>query len=135
MITEKLSGKRAIITGGSRGIGFSTAKALASHGVNLLISGKNPESIARAAKAVADEYRNITVVPFAADLSIKETPQAIIYETINKLGGIDFLINNAGISLSKPLENTEEDEWDAVMTVNAKAPYFLCKYALPHLRK
>jgi len=51
MTTEKLSGKRAIITGGSRGIGFSTAKALASHGVNLLISGKNPESIARAVKS------------------------------------------------------------------------------------
>lgn len=130
--------KRALVTGGSRGIGFQIAKILAIHGVDVCISGTNRQRLEAAKSRIAEEASSpsklgvVHVVDI--DLLHPEAPQRLVKEAVALLGGLDLLVNNAGISLHAPLEETSVEDWDRIMHINARAPYFLCREALVHLR-
>ncbi|MFA5468135.1 MAG: SDR family oxidoreductase [Sphaerochaetaceae bacterium] len=127
--------KTALITGSSRGIGFKIAEKLASHGINICITGRQQESLDRAQALLKAHPSSQEVYTAVADLNAAESAERLIQEAGEKLGSIDLLINNAGISLNKPLEKTTIDEWNTIMNINARAPFFLCQSALPWLRK
>jgi 3-oxoacyl-[acyl-carrier protein] reductase len=123
---EENRGLSALITGGSRGIGFGIAKELAKSGFNLAINGVRDR---KAVQPVLDELRKIggNVIYAQGNVSKKEDRQHIFKKVISEFGSLNVLVNNAGISPKKRkdiLEATEES-FDSVMDTNLKGPYFL----------
>lgn len=126
----KLTGKVAIITGGSRGIGFSTAKILSENGATVVITAKNQK---RLEKASSDIPNSIGIV---ADIRNKVDVKNVVDKTVEKFGKIDILVNNAGIFPKiKELHNIDEDEWNEVLDVNLTGQFRFTKEVIPHLQK
>ncbi|PMQ00799.1 MAG: 3-oxoacyl-ACP reductase [Dictyoglomus sp. NZ13-RE01] len=128
-----LKGKVALITGASRGIGKAISKALAQEGVNLAINSRAEESLLILKNELSIYNIDILICPF--DLRDPKAPKILIEKVVEHFGGLDILINNAGIALAKSIMDTTEEEWDEIMAVNARAPFFLSKYAIPYLKK
>ena len=74
-------------------------------------------------------------IAFPADLSDVEAPRSLVAAVVEALGGLDILVNNAGFAVGRPVSATTAEEWDLLMAVNARAPFLLCREALPHLKK
>jgi len=126
----QLKGKVAIVTGGSRGIGFQTAKIFSENGADVIISSKNAEQL----KIAANQLKNTT--PIEADIRNEKEVQNVIEETIKKFGKIDILINNAGIfPRIKQLHEISETEWNEVLDVNLSGQFRFTKFAIPYLQK
>lgn len=126
----QLKGKVAIITGGSRGIGFQTAKIFSENGADVIISSKNLGQL----KIAANQLKNTT--PIAADIRNEKEVQNVIEETIKKFGKLDILINNAGIfPRIKQLHEISETEWNEVLDVNLSGQFRFTKFAIPYLQK
>ena len=135
MKTANTEIQRALITGGSRGIGFHIAQKLTEHGIDVCIAGKSSENLARAQELLLQTPICGKVYTAQINLQERDAPEKLICAAVEKLGGLDLLVNNAGISLNSSLEHTSIDEWDRIMHINARSPYFLCQKALPWLRK
>jgi NAD(P)-dependent dehydrogenase (short-subunit alcohol dehydrogenase family) len=124
-----LSGRKAIVTGGSRGIGRSIALGLAEAGAEIcVVSRENVE----AAESLASQLREIgRLQSFAvkADVSNRDAVESVVRQVIERWGKIDVLVNNAGISIGGPAESFLESDWDRVMSVNLKG-VFLCAQAV-----
>lgn len=123
-----MKNKVCILTGAGGGIGSAIAEALFAHGVKLVLSGRNEEKLKKTA-----DGRECLILPgdICDDKYIKE----ITEKTVSAYGGIDYLINNAGVAQSKPFEEISVKEYDTIMNTNARAPFFLCQAALPYLMK
>ncbi|TFG64428.1 MAG: SDR family oxidoreductase [Spirochaetales bacterium] len=136
MALQSIKDKTALVTGASRGIGKAIALALAAEGVNLALTARS----AGALTATVDECRrrghdNIRVEPFAADFLDPAAPGRLMEAAAARFGKIDFLINNAGCADNVTFEETTMEQWERFMSVNARAPFFLCQAALQFLRK
>ncbi len=126
----KLSGKVVIVTGGSRGIGFATAKILSENGATVVITAKNQE---RLEKASLDIPNSIGIV---SDIRNKEDVKNVVSKTVEKFGKIDILVNNAGIFPKiKELHDIDEDEWNQVLDVNLTGQFRFTKEVIPYLQK
>ena len=126
----KLSGKVAIVTGGSRGIGKATASLLAQHGANVVITSKNNSSLQNAAK----EMKNVVSIP--GDIRKNTDVEDVVKVTLEKFGRIDILVNNAGIFPKvKPLHEISEEEWNDVIDINLTGQFRFTKAVIPHLMK
>jgi len=126
----RLSDKIALVTGGSRGIGFATAKILSENGATVIITAKNHE---RLEKAVL-EIPNSTGI--AADIRNKDDVKNVINKIIEKFGKLDILVNNAGVfPVIKQLHEINEDEWNEVLDVNLTGQFRFTKEAIPYLQK
>jgi 3-oxoacyl-[acyl-carrier protein] reductase len=128
-----LHSRTAIVTGASRGIGRTTALTLASEQLQLVLVGRNRELLEDTGKEA--EQRGSEVHIIIADLTDPDTPEAIVDGCIKQYGKLDILINNAGIAEPNPIEDTNMEQWERLMAINARAPFFICKAALPYLRK
>ncbi len=129
----KLAGKTALITGASRGIGRAIALRLSEAGVKTALVGRNKNSLITVKEEIEKEGGKARIYQF--DLASVSEIGGLVKRVAEDFGGIDILVNNAGLADSKPFEKTTEAEWDRIFTVNAKAPFFLCKEALPYLVK
>jgi NAD(P)-dependent dehydrogenase (short-subunit alcohol dehydrogenase family) len=125
--------KTAVVTGASKGIGKVIALKLASLGYSLAIVGRNEKQLADLKSEI--EKSGVSCLALEADLTDEKAPQRIIEGTISHFGRLDLLINNAGSAQSADILETDTATWNSVFTVNARAPFFLCKAAIPHLRK
>ncbi len=126
----KLSGKVAIVTGGSRGIGKATAMLLAQHGANVVITSKDNTNLQNAAA----EMKN--VVAISGDIRKNTDVENVVENTLEIFGRIDILVNNAGIFPKvKPLHEISEKEWNDVIDVNLTGQFRFTKAAIPHLMK
>ncbi len=126
----KLSGKVAIVTGGSRGIGKATAMLLAQHGADVVITSKNKTCLENAAR----EMKN--VIAIAGDIRKTADVENVVKNTLENFGKIDILVNNAGIFPKvKPLHEISEEEWNEVIDVNLTGQFRFTKAAIPHLMK
>ncbi|KAF6248165.1 short-chain dehydrogenase [Nitrosopumilus sp. b3] len=126
----KLSGKVALVTGGSRGIGFATAKILAENGATVIITSKNQERLEKASSVIPNS------IGIVADIRNKEEVKNVVNKTIEKFGKIDILVNNAGIFPKiKELHNIDEDEWNEVLDVNLTGQFRFTKETIPYLQK
>jgi len=121
------------VTGASRGIGKSIATMLAKNKVNVVITGRASQKLNELKHELESYGTKAHMV--IADISKPETPGKLIKETTNKFGGLDILVNNAGYAVAKPLAVTSIEEWDNVIATNARGPFFLCKEAIPFLKK
>ena len=125
-----LSGKVALITGGSRGIGFATAKIMSENGATVVITGKDSE---RLVKSVLKIPNSIGIV---ADIRKTDEVKNVVSKTIEKFGKLDILVNNAGIFPKiKQLHEIDEDEWNEVLDVNLTGQFRFTKEAIHHLQK
>ncbi len=124
----RLEGKKAIVTGASRGLGRAIALALAREGADVLVNYVNREEPAREV-AAAIEGMGRHAILHRADVSDADQVRAMVQAAIARFGRVDILVNNAGVTLVKgPLE-TSEAEWDRVLAINLKS-VFLCSQAV-----
>lgn len=128
-----LIGRVALITGASRGIGRAISIKLAQNGVNLAVNGRTEENLIILKEELSPYGVDILLCP--GDLQDPNVISFIVDRVINYFGRLDILINNAGIALAKPLIETTVEEWDRLMAVNARAPFLLCKEAIPYLKQ
>ncbi|MBY6260889.1 SDR family NAD(P)-dependent oxidoreductase [Azospirillum sp. 412522] len=127
-----LSGKRALITGGSSGIGFAAARALAEKGVALAITGRRPDRMATAVEALRKAGASVSGI--VADVATAEGRRQTLERSLDALGGLDILVNNAGGVRAGRLELVTEEDILAMIAVDLTAPILLTRAALPALR-
>ena len=120
-----LEGKVALITGGARGIGKEIAMFFAKQGANIAICDVNLEEAEKTAKEILDLNRES--VAFKADVTDSKQVQDMVDKILDKLGKIDILINNAGITKDNLLLRMSEEEWDKVIAVNLKGTFVCTK--------
>lgn len=119
----RLQNKVAVITGGSRGIGFATAQAFLREGATVIISASTPESAAHGADKLRAQFPQATVGAISPDLSSLESVRQAFREVAETYGCIDILVNNAGVSESTPFAEYTEETYDRVMTLNVKGVF------------
>jgi 3-oxoacyl-[acyl-carrier protein] reductase len=130
-MSTPLTGKVAIITGGSKGIGRSTALALSKLGANVVINyGRDTAAAEATVKELGGESRALAV---QADAGSITGVDKLINETVSHFGKVDILVPNAGIMMMKTVEATTEEDFDRSYNLNVKGPYFLIQKALPHI--
>lgn len=118
-----LSGKKVLITGGSSGIGLGIAKKLHAMGANVLITGRDDKKLQKACSEIDEKNVSSLVWDLAQEELLKEKFKA----AVEKLGGLDIIINNAGIYTPKALADITYSDWNLMMDINLKASYFLCQ--------
>lgn len=126
--------KTAVVTGGSRGIGLAIATKLAQGGANIAILYVGDESEGIKAKEELSQY-GTKVEQYFCDVSDFEASQKVVEKVIEEFGGIDFLINNAGITRDKLILNMDEKDFDAVIGVNLKGTFNMIKHTYKHFMK
>jgi NAD(P)-dependent dehydrogenase (short-subunit alcohol dehydrogenase family) len=122
-----LTGKTALITGATAGIGAATARLFAQRGASLLLTGRN----AAAGQALAAELGAFFV---QADITAPETPQSLMDEAVQKFGRLDVLVNNAGLLFRGDAETCTDAEWDALMAVNVTSLFRMSRAAVAAMR-
>jgi len=116
----RLKDKLAIITGGSRGIGYATAETFLKEGAKVIITASTKENADKAVAKLKENYSNSIIDGIAPNLSDYNDVKAKFDEIVNKYGVIDILVNNAGVSESTPFTNYTEEIFDKVMDLNVK---------------
>jgi len=126
-----LSGKYAVVTGGTRGIGMMIARGLLQAGARVVISSRDPDACVHAQHHLS-EFGEVTAIP--ADLSDHRECVRLAGEVTTASGRLDILVNNAGAMWREPLETFPDEAWESVIDVNLKAPFWLIQALLPALR-
>jgi NAD(P)-dependent dehydrogenase (short-subunit alcohol dehydrogenase family) len=123
---------RVLVTGSSRGIGLATARAFLTRGARVAVNGRTGESVAKATEELAG---GDAVIAVPGDLASVETCEAVVRQATKALGGLDVLLNNAGVYAIATMEETDEAAWDAIVDTSLKAAFFCSRAALPALRE
>ena len=121
-MTERLSNKVAVVTGGAQGIGQAIAKRLQDAGATVVIGDRQQPT-------------NSSIEILELDVTRGESVQRFVSNVVAAHNGIDILVNNAGIMFERPIDEQTEKEWDAAMAVNVKGPFLMTKYCAPHMAK
>lgn len=119
----RLKGKIAIITGGSRGIGFATAERFIEEGATVIVAASSPANAEKAVAKLKEKYPEATVDGISPDLASLESVKEAFESVEDKYGCIDILVNNAGVSESTPLLSYTEDTFNKVMDLNVKGVF------------
>jgi NAD(P)-dependent dehydrogenase (short-subunit alcohol dehydrogenase family) len=127
----RLEGRRAIVTGGARGIGLACVQRLADEGASVLLVDIDA---AVAEAAVADLAADVRIAVLAADLSHTDRAPTIVAAAERELGGVDILVNNAGIAPRADFLDLTPDDFDRVMAINLRTPFLLTQAVARHLR-
>jgi len=133
---NNLQGKVAAITGGTRGIGYNIAEALLAEGARVFICGRSESSLRQALSALgngANRDRQVDGIP--ADAGRYEDCRRFVQGAAERFGGLDVLVNNAGIGIMKPVEQLTPEEWDATLHTNLSSVFYCSHEAIPLMRK
>ena len=130
---KRLHGKIAVVTGASRGVGRAISVSLAKEGAAVVLAARALDKLRETARQVEDVGAKAEIV--VTDLAEEESIKDLVEATNSKFGRLDILVNNAGLTHSAELEKTTTQDWDRLFTVNTRAPFILCREALPLLRK
>jgi NAD(P)-dependent dehydrogenase (short-subunit alcohol dehydrogenase family) len=124
--------KKILVTGGTRGIGAATVRAFLERGARVAVNGRSEESVAKAIEALDGGDR---LVPAPGDVGTVAGCEAAVAAALDGLGGLDILVNSAGVGHGGPIEEMDEALWDETLDVNLKGTFFCIKAALAALRK
>ena len=130
----KLQGKRALVLGASRGLGFATARGLALEGCEVAINSRDPQKLQESARILAAEAKT-KVIPVPGDVTDPATPGKVIHQTIESLGGLDLLVTNAGGPPPAPFASIADEIWDQAISLSFLSHVRFIRAALPHLEK
>jgi 3-oxoacyl-[acyl-carrier protein] reductase len=122
-----LAGKAAVVTGGTRGIGFAIAAWLAEHGAAVVVSGRDSDRLQTATKEL--EAHGSPVLGVAADAARREDADRLVEATRERFGRLDILINNAGITRDGLVIRMKDDDWDRVMEINLRGAFLMTRAA------
>ena len=125
----------AIITGGTRGIGFATAKKFLEQGAKVALLGSREDTVMKAISELKQENENYEVLGFYPNLTQEEEVKNTFEEVKNKFGHIDILVNNAGTSSKTTIEDYTVEEYDKLCDLNIKAVFICSKVAIPYLKE
>ncbi len=126
--TVDLTGRVAVVTGGATGIGHATAVLLAQCGAKVFVGDYDPID------STTQEFSDLGITQLACDVRVEADVKSLIDAATNQGGGLDILINNAGIGMVKPITDVSEEEWDACLDTNLKGAFLATKHAIPHMR-
>jgi len=129
----KLSGKKALVTGSSRGLGFATALNLAREGCQVGINGRDIESLSIAASSISVETGS-QVIPLTGDLTDPDFPAVLVDQFAKASDGIDILVTNTGGPPAGRFENLDDHVWQKAIELNLMSHVRLIRAALPYLR-
>ena len=128
------SGKVAVVTGSSRGIGYAIAEALVRAGASVTVSARNAEEVgAAAARLEAPGIGRVLGVP--CDVRLPEQVADLIRRTVAELGGLDILVNNAGVGYFGPVAELPVERWQQTIETNLSGAFYCCREAIPQLRR
>jgi 2-deoxy-D-gluconate 3-dehydrogenase len=126
-----LSGKVAVVTGGSKGLGRAIAAGLARAGADVVITSRTPADLETVAVALREHGHQ--VLSLRSDMSDEGSVRIMVQEVVDHFGHIDILVNNAGIEGVGAIVEMEAEYWDHVLDVNLRGPMLCCKYVGPHM--
>lgn len=126
---RRLEGQRSVVTGGGAGIGRAIARRFAEEGARVLVADVDTSAAERVAAEIGGE-----ALARGADVTRSEEVRALVEHTVEELGGLDVMVNNAGVGVAATAPQTEEAEWDRLMEVNLKGTFLGMKYAIPAIR-
>jgi len=129
-----LSGRCALVTGGSKGLGRAMATAFAAAGADLAIASRNEKELAAAADAIHRQH-GVRVEPIAADLYRPEEVERLADAAIQRLGRIDILVNNAGTNIPQPIDQIRDEDWDRVLQLNLTSCMALTRALVPGMKQ
>jgi NAD(P)-dependent dehydrogenase (short-subunit alcohol dehydrogenase family) len=130
-----LSGKRALVTGASKGIGFAIAEALLREGANVLICARNSGELEKAVSRLKQSANGKKVAAQAADVSKSEQVTRLFEAVDRELGGLDILVNNAGLGVFRAAAELTVEEWDRVIGTNLSGAFYCSREALERFQK
>ena len=125
-----LSGRVALITGGSRGIGYAIAELLTAQGASVAITGRTSGDLDRAAKAIGGK-----TLPIEADVRKPDEVERAVQTTVDRLGGLDILVNNAGVGMFSNVADMPVADWQTIIETNLGGVFYCSHFAIPHLRR
>ena len=125
----RMQGKRGVVTGAASGLGREVAKLFADEGARVVVADVNGDG----AHAVAEEIGG-DAVHQACDVTVEEQVIAALDRSVSEWGGLDFVINNAGVQVEKPLEETSNEDFDWLFDVNVRGVFWGCKHAIARMR-
>ena len=128
---QDLTGRTAVVTGGSSGLGRATALALAKAGANVAVLARGSTELDDTAALVRSEGRRATAV--VVDLADARAVEQAAAQVLDELGGIDVLVNAAGTDVPGPVADLDVESWDRVLDVNLRASFLLARAAWPHM--
>ncbi|MHC4175565.1 MAG: SDR family oxidoreductase [Planctomycetota bacterium] len=132
-MTKRLAGKIAIVTGASRGIGKAICIALAQEAATVVLAARSIQKLQETADQVTQAGGKADIV--LTELTEEESIKNLIKTTSEKFNRLDILVNNAGVTHSAKLQETATEDWQRCIEINARAPFILCREALPLLSK
>lgn len=132
MITP-VKGLNAVITGASTGIGYAIAERFASLGINLAVCARSSDKLAELKENLSHFGGKIYVE--SGDLSNPVFAENFVLNSEKELGGIDIVVNNAGMALSRSFEESTLEDYEKIMSLNVRAPFVICRTAIPALRR
>lgn len=130
-----LENKVAIVTGGTRGIGYAIVENFLKNGAKVALFGSKEESVTKAVNKLKEKNPNYEVIGYFPNLTNEEEIKQTFEEIKNKYGKIDILVNNAGISSSTPLENFTIEEYEKIESLNIKSVFVCSKEIIPYLKE
>ncbi len=135
MSVRILEGKTALVTGSTSGIGLGIARALAASGADIIFNGfGDPHEIATMQRQVEQEF-SVKTMYFNADMSVCSAIETMMNAANEATGGIDIIVNNAGIQHVAPIEDFPVEKWDAILAINLTSAFHTTRLALPAMRK
>ena len=132
---QLLAGKVVLITGGSRGVGLATARLLTQQGAGVALVGRDAEQLAVAEESVREAMPGAPVVGISADVTDPASMERAVQQSEAQLGGVDVLVNNAGIGRYGPVHEMPVEDWRRVIEVNVLGVFYATRAALPAIRK
>ena len=131
---RRFEGQRIIVTGGARGIGKATVARFAAEGAAVVLTDRDREPAEATAQEIAGETGS-AVFPFVGDVAVKADDVAAVEFALEKMGGVDVLVNNAGVYYEEPLEEITEARWDETLNVDLKGTFLMCQAIVTHFKE
>jgi NAD(P)-dependent dehydrogenase (short-subunit alcohol dehydrogenase family) len=130
-----LTGQSAVVTGGSRGIGFAIARALVERGASVMITGTKERPLSDASRDLESAARGGSVLAQLADVRNYQDVEHMLNAAASRFGGIDVLVNNAGVGVFASVADMSVEQWQDIIETNLTGVFHCCHAALPHLRR
>lgn len=132
---QSLKDKVAVVTGGTRGIGYSVAEGLLKEGARVFICGRKSAEVKKSVAALAAGTSADRVDGIEADVQSYAHCRKLIQGAAERFGGLDILVNNAGLAIFSPVEQLKPEDWDTVIHTNLSGVFYCCHEAVPLMRK